>query len=237
MRDTLLSEQGLYTIPEAAQILMVRPDKLQRWANAFASERPFTSDKMIINFEKSDSSEEPLLSFYVMIELRFVSYFRGMGVSMPTIKAAARQAEKTFGSPHPFVVARFRTDGKSIFATLEQQERKSKGRESYMLELNRAQTVMDCMVQPFLKRLEYSGEELLRYFPLGPDAKVVLDPRRGFGKPIDQKSGVPTLVLFQMAMQGENEESIADWYGVEVKAVQDAVRFEFNLRERRDLFL
>ena len=64
---------------------------------------------------------------------------------------------------------------------------------------------------------------------MGRERGVVLDPRRSYGKPIDVDSGVPTDVLFQMVDAGESPESVAQWYRVEVRAVEAAVDFERRL--------
>ena len=91
--------------------------------------------------------------------------------------------------------------------------------------------VIEDVARPFFRQLEYDGEAVMRLRPLGPGTRVVLDPERSFGKPIDDPSGVPTLVLYQMARSGEPKESVARWYNVDPEAVSAAIEFESSLEK------
>ena len=45
-------------------------------------------------------------------------------------------------------------------------------------KLARSQMVIEDAAKPFFHRLEFEGDEILRWRPLGPKTRVVLDPRR-----------------------------------------------------------
>jgi hypothetical protein len=128
------------------------------------------------------------------MELHFVKLFRTEGVTMSTIRRAALAATELFHTDYPFAVKRFDTDGRRIFATLAER---AGGEKHVVEELGKGQIVFDDFVRPFFRKLEYRGEaEALRYWPLGADRRVVLDPAREFGAPIDAETGVPTFALF-----------------------------------------
>jgi uncharacterized protein (DUF433 family) len=61
--------------------------------------------------------------------------------------------------------------------------------------------------------------------------RVVLDPERSFGKPIDAEAGVPTRALCDAALAGGGQSPavVAEWFGVPLEAVQAAVAFEGSL--------
>jgi uncharacterized protein (DUF433 family) len=159
-----------------------------------------------------------------------IKLFRDAGVSLQTIRAAADRAAGLYCSNHPFTIKQFETDGKSIFATLHDNGVEGVQRPALLQDLNLTQMVMDTIARPFFKKIEYKDFEPLRYWPNGLGSHIVIDPARAFGKPIDAATGVSTAVLYAMARGGESAQSIADWYGVAVEAVEEAVNFEYSLK-------
>jgi uncharacterized protein (DUF433 family)/DNA-binding transcriptional MerR regulator len=223
---------GLYTIPQAARLLRLHPAKLQRWAEGypFASKNAHPKWAPLIRRDLQDMEGSPILTFHDLLELYMIGLFRSEGVSLQTIRAAAQNAATLFSANHPFVVQRFETDGKSIFATLQEEGVEGVTKPNLLQDLLRSQMVMDSIVRPFFRQIEYCNFEPIRWFPNGKDGRIVLDPKRSFGKPIDVKSGVPTEVLYEMARGGEPLEKIAKWYRIEVETVQEAVWYENSLK-------
>ena len=101
-------------------------------------------------------------------------------------------------------------------------------------DLTLSQMVISSIARPFFRRIEFQDSEPIRYWPMDRNGRVVLDPQRAFGKPIDARSGVPTAALYAMARSGETLQSVADWYEIEVEAVEAAVNFEHS-GKRHDL--
>jgi uncharacterized protein (DUF433 family) len=169
-----------------------------------------------------------ILTFRDLIELKFVGEFRQHGVSLPMIRRVAAKAAELFGSDHPFATGQFATDGKSIFAILIEET--PPDTKTHVHELDRGQYVIESVIRPFfLNQVDLQDEHAARYWPLRRERCVVLDPRRAFGKPIDDASGVPTFVLYQAAESGESVKRIAQWYEVSEEAVRDAVEYERGL--------
>ena len=229
MVDTSLLGVGLYAIPEAARLLKVPTAKLRRWAKGYTFRSGDTAGKSppVISRQLADYADalgQPVLTFRDLIELQFVAYFSGEGVHLRTIRKAADKAAALFGTDHPFGSAGFATDGRDIFAVM--REEGSPGDQAHVQQLVLCQFVFDSMVVPTFRKLELEDRQAGRYWPLGPDRGVVLDPRRRFGKPIDSGSGVPTFVLYQATQSGESRSAIAKWYDVPEQAITDAVDYE-----------
>ena len=66
-------------------------------------------------------------------------------------RAASDHAAVLFRSDHPFAVKRFETDGKSIFATLQELGVEGIQRPVLLQDLNLTQMVMDNIARPFFK--------------------------------------------------------------------------------------
>ena len=147
---------------------------------------------------------------------------------MQVIRSAAEEAARRFDTPYPFAVQRFDTDGQRIFATLQVEPME----ERVVFEMGKGQLVFDTVVRPFFRKLEYQeGGDALRYWPMDREGRIVLDPQRSFGKPIDAETGVPTRVLYDAVLAGDGQppELVARWFGVPIEAVEAAVAFEQSL--------
>jgi uncharacterized protein (DUF433 family) len=206
----------------------MRPDRVKRLVKGYefkgrSGQRSSMPPLFRGQFEDVDGVIN--LSFLDLIELLFVRDFRAHGVSMPVIRRAAQVAAELFGdSDHPFCLEQFSTDGKRIFATAATQEG-----DQHMLDLVQRQHVIKSVVEPFVENLQYEAGQLRRWFPLGKDRPVVLDPRFSFGAPIVEKYGVPTKVLYAASKAGDTEEEIAYWFNMPVPPVSAAIEFERGL--------
>lgn len=207
--------QGLYSVPESARLLGVSVQKLRRWTDPNAALIPGVL-----------FSEYRTLTFVELMELHFVKLFRESGVSLQTIRRATRTAARQFNTTCPFTVHQFDTDGHTVFATLIDKEHKKRLVE----DLKHGQYVFEQIVRPFFKNLEYSQNGPVRFWPPIPAKRVVLDPKRHFGQPIDAQTGVPTRALHQAILAGEDIKTVAEWFNVPVAAVDAAIEFEKSLR-------
>lgn len=222
MAQTLLGV-GLYTLPEAARLLRIKTQTVRRWADGyiFTKEAGRQNASPVFSRDLRNRFDRTIITFDDLLELYMIKLFRGEGVSLQTIRAAAVNASKLFNSNHPFAIKQFETDGKNVFATLD---------GIGVQELNRSQMVLDTYARPFFKKIEFDNLEPLRYWPNGKSGHIVLDRQRSFGKPIDAKSGIPTSVLAGMARAGETEKNIANWYEVSVEAVRESIAYEVTLK-------
>ena len=142
---------GLYSVPDAARLLRVSPQRIRSWIDPRAGliHRVFSPDEMVI-------------SFLELMDLHFVQMFRGKGVSLQTIRRAAKTADRQFNCPHPFTLHRFDTDGRDIFATLSRTETRRK----LVQDLKHGQFVFETICRPFFRKLEYHQDTAVRFWPL-----------------------------------------------------------------------
>lgn len=219
---------GLYSFPEAARIIGIKPAKLRRWVGQYrrkATGAEYLSKPVVSRYFPDG---EHILTFLELVELLFVKLFREQGVPMVIIREAAVEAARRFDTPYPFAVKRFDTDGQRIFATLREESQEERG----IVELGKGRYVFDAVVRPFFRKLEYQDSgDALRYWPRDREGRVVIDPQRAFGKPIDAETGVPTRALYDavLAGGGQSPAAVAEWFGVPLDAVEAAVAFEQSL--------
>jgi len=172
---------------------------------------------------EADSAETPILKFADLMEIRFLDAFRQNGVSTKALRIAAQRAKELLGRHHPFSSQIFKSDGRIILAEITKETG-----DKVFLDIVNDQYVFEKVIASYL----YSGldfnelKEPARWWPMGKDRAVVIDPRRSFGAPIVAKAGIPTKILNSAVNAEKSIEFVAKWYGVEVTEVMDAVQFE-----------
>jgi uncharacterized protein (DUF433 family) len=205
---------GLYSIPDAARIIKSTAGNVRRLID---------SDHSAGNGRFDPQGRT--VTFLELMELQFIKLFRDEGVGLDTIRKAAKTAARQFGTSYPFAVHRFDTDGRTVFATLLSGEKQS----AVIEDLRHGQYVFETIVRPFFKKLEYGADLAIRFWPMGIKDRVVLDPERQFGKPIDNETAVPTAALYRAVKAGEDPVAVAKWFEVPLAAVRAAVTFEDSL--------
>ncbi len=231
----------MYSVPEAARIIHADARSIRRWINGYETPKAHRLSPPILITEVARVDDTEVLTFQQLIEIMFIKLFREHDVSMPTIRAAAKRASDTFKTSHPFAVEGLRTDGKDIFHLTDEQVIQAAGDEEPITkkqiaqDLKNGQTVLLEFAQAYFHKIDYDKLEAARYWPLGKNRSVIIDPQRSFGQPINAATRVPTKALYGMYKGGDPVDSglrqaISAWYGVELQAVTDAIEFEESLR-------
>lgn len=229
---------GVYPLPEAARLAQLDRRTARRWAEGYpyvhAGERRVS--RGVMPFTLGRMGKERDLTFAELLTLRLVRAFRNSGLGLPTIKRVALRAAEDYGFAMPFISRRFRTDGRKVFMELRGEEPGGEApgirrHEREMIEVLTGQRAFADVVEPSLfANVDWQDDLASRWWPMGKNGAVVLDPAVAFGAPRIARTGVPTAVLAEaVRAEGggpEAVEAVAGWYGVPPGSVEDAVRFE-----------
>jgi uncharacterized protein (DUF433 family) len=165
------------------------------------------------------------LSFLDLIQARVAIAFINVGLSPQKVRRAIELGRKMLGTHYPFASAHFRTDGNTVMLQVL-----TPGEDDKLIDLFKDdQYLMKKVVEPSLKGLEFDKDLAVRWWPAGKGDRILIDPRRQFGQPIDAGTGVPTSVLAAAVMAEGSAEKAARAYHVPTAAVRRAVRFEQKL--------
>jgi uncharacterized protein (DUF433 family) len=214
---------GIYTVPEAARITSVARRRIRRWVQGYTFKISGQARRSapVWHSQLPRLAGQVAIGFLDLIEIRFVDAFLNHGVSWPTIRMVETRARELFRSNHPFATRNFRTDGRTLFVQVS-----GDAPEEPLLDIAKSQFAFEQVIAPHLKGLEFSGTQAARWWPLGEQRRVVLDPQRCFGQPIVNREGVPTSVLASAAAVEESHEAVARYFKVDRQSVRDAVEFE-----------
>ena len=222
-----LTGLGLYTFSEAARLTGITHQELRRWLRGYDGARG--DDPRYAPLWESELAQADIdaLSFHDLLEVRFVKEFRKLGLSLQTIRAAAKTARELLDSPYPFTCKEFRTDGETIFGgAIDASE------DAELLDLRRRQYVFKRIVHPSLYAgIEFGADKRAsRWYPIERSKAVVLDPTLAFGKPVVTSAAVRTDVLHDAWLaEGKDKRRVARLYEVPLSAVEAAVRYELKL--------
>jgi uncharacterized protein (DUF433 family) len=217
--------RGVYSLADAEYLTGIPRRAIRRWTTGYrwTSRGQLRYSPPVVGAELPQLLGLPALDFADLIEVRFLNAFLDKGVSWKSIRIASQRAKEILGAAHPFSHRRFSTDGHTILAELARFED-----DPILLDLVRDQYEFDRMVGEYLfGQIDFGANDTpRRWYPLGRERQVVVDPERALGMPIIRHGSVPTTVLASAVLAEESIELVAEMFDVEVLAIIDAVEFE-----------
>ncbi len=230
--DFSLLGRGIYSVPEAARIASlavgtrIHPQTIHRWLWGYRYKRAGQTlqGNRLWRPELPILGGLKLLSFRDLVEVQFVATFRNKGVSLHTIRRIIGRATELLQAPHPLSSLSFKTDGTSVVADMvDEKERR------LVYDLDSSQFLLELVFDRLRAGLDYADLQAARWWPLGKDHAVVVDPHRSFGRSIVVDEGVPTAVLKGAFKAERSIEKVSYWYEVSQTAVRDALEYEERL--------
>lgn len=208
--------KGIYSIPDAAAILNMPMGKVRRWIKKYW-ELEFLED--VGEGYTWGESREKAFHFLTLIEIIAVDSFREIGVSFPKIKLAHTKLSEMLDTRYPFAHAELMTDGKRIFYKLL---------DTSLLEVDEKQQLsFEKLVAPYCKKIDFQDKTHLaeRFWPLGKDHQIVVDPHHSFGQPVIKGTNTTVETIYSMLNAGESPEFVASIYDLNLNAVEDVLWF------------
>lgn len=80
------------------------------------------------------------------------------------------------------------------------------------------------IIEAFCKKIEFSGNNLAqKYYPLGKNKPIVVDPHHQFGQPVIEKTNVLAETIYNMHGAGESKAFISRLYDISLNEVRAAI--------------
>jgi len=216
---------GFYTVAEAARLLgMESRRSINRW---LAPTRTGGAPVIIRDYPKAGREHE--VSFFDLIEIKFVEHFRRVKISLQSLRIAAANAREELGVSHPFATGsvKFQTDRKQIFL-----DTAKKTGDRQLLNLMTKQVEMYEIIEGlFARDLEFSVDGFAALWRPEPEIapNVLVSPVYAFGRPVISDRRIPTVTLFESwVANDQRSQEVADWFDIDGGQVDEAVRFELR---------
>ena len=219
-----LLETGIFTVPEAADLVDASQKMVRAWLDGEKGKQ-----SPIIENQLGRVDGKLAMSFTNLMEIQFIHFFVKAGVSLREVRAIMHEVRDTLEHPHPFATSTvFQTDGRKIVATIA---RKNGVNSIYDLK-SRNYEMKDVVVNSLKADVVYDPEGNARiWYPrrkLSPN--VVVNPKRSFGRPVLRDSSVPTSALAAAYVAEKSFRNVALMYEVPEAQVKEAVDFQTSLR-------
>jgi uncharacterized protein (DUF433 family) len=217
---------GLYTPTEASHLLGISAAKIVRRLKGHRiggrSYAPLWRPQVDIGDERI------YLGFRDLMEMRVANAFIERGLSPQKVRRAIEIARDIIGEERPLSTAKFRTDGITVFLQLTKDD----PAHIEMIDLFIRQHVFRDIIEPSLKNVDFTDGIPSRWWPRGKQARIVVDPQRAFGQPIEIDTGVPAAALAAAVNAEGSMEAAARIWSVPVAAIRHSVQFQKGLERR-----
>lgn len=214
-----------YTLREVTQCLQVPYATVRAWGMGrsyqAASGRKWA--RPLIDIADRDT---PAVSFRNVVELHVLSAIRRKHrVEMRAIRRAIGYLQRQLHVQHPLADQQMATDGKDLFIQ----------HYGKLVNISRGgQLEMRNVVEAYLSRIERDDAGVpIRLFPFtrtrieAAPRLVVMNPRVQFGRPCIAGTGIPTSVIAERYVAGDSIRELAQDYGQQGAAIEEALRYEF----------
>lgn len=207
----------IFPVVEAARLVRVPPTTLRSWLGPQLIPVPRLAGHPGLTLSFSN-----LVEAYVLTAIR-----REHRVSLAQIRKALRFMRERLGVPRPLITEKFKTDGVDLF--VEHAER--------LINVSQeGQVALREIIETYLARVEWDADgRAARLYPLTrADAGVeqpkviVIDPRRGFGRPVLAGTGVTVEAIASRHQAGDSIAALATDFGVPVEMIEDALRVGYR---------
>lgn len=209
--------EGIYSVSDISFLLKLPKQKVRRWLNDFWDSR--LAEKYNNTYSWGEGRYQAT-NFYTLIEFYIFYSLRELGVGQKKIFEAHESMAKQLKTIHPFASAKVLSDGRSILYALE---------DGTTIKADKSkQIALKQIIENFCKKIEFSDNNLAeKFYPLGKNKHIVVDPHHQFGQPTVKETNVLAETIYNMHEAGETNEFLSRLYDISLKEVQAAI-YLFN---------
>jgi uncharacterized protein (DUF433 family) len=206
---------GLYTIPDVANILNLDGNLVQRWLREYWGNR-FSAGQG--NLSSWGKGRDKAVHFFTLIEFYVFYQLRKQGVSAQNIAKSYEIIRHELDTAFPFANSMILTDGKKIFYSSD---------GDLIINADKSKQInFKSIIEQFCHKIDFDKDAYaLRYWPLGKEKNIVVDPRHQLGQPTVKNTNILAETLYTMYTSGEKISFISSLYDVPENDVRASIEF------------
>lgn len=222
--------QPMYTFSEAAQLAHVSTSTVRGWLRGYSG-----PERDIQPIFTTHDRNVAMVSFLNLIEIVVASQFRkALGVKYQTVISAYAHAKEIVDSQYPFAHARLEPLAGNIVYFIKSQpgtsSRQAMDRpEQWSLPMDLPPLPNE--VLQVIEQIEYLQELAAKWFPVGRDVPIVIDPRVSTGIPTVAGTGVTIGAIHERFKAGHKIEFLSRDYELEPSVVQTVIQYAMQHSE------
>ncbi len=205
---------GIYTASDASKILREPFTKTKYWFQYYIKHRLF--DKSVGFRYYFEISDIVAIDFLSLITMSAFFEFKKRGISAQQTIRVHENMSKELHTHYPFAQQDLYTAGKSILYK----------QIGLLIEGDTSQTIFPGFLDDIAKKISFNDKRLAhKFYPLGKDKTIVVNPENQFGLPVIEGTNILTDTIYDMILGGEREAIICKSYGITLNNINDVVEF------------
>lgn len=206
--------QGFYTATDASVILDIPYSKVGYWFRKYVKGEFEAHSNFRYYY---DSEKVTAVNFHTLIEIYVFDFFRQNKIPTKNIILAHQELSKQLKTHYPFCRTEFLlSSGKDILYQA--------GNAIFEAKPGFQQAISEYVI-PYSKKIEFKDCIAAKYYPLGKDRSIVVNPNNQFGSPIIEGTNIKVTTLLSLFKGGENIKFISEMFELNERQVSDAIIF------------
>ncbi len=214
-------DREMYSEAEAARLLGVAQSTLHYWLDG----KPGRGGKVyspVIRQEARGATASVTWGEFVEAGM-LRQYRRDFKVPLLELRVFIDELRQEFGVPYPLAHERPLVSGREIVERA--QERAGLPDDFWLVTRGSRQLLLTPASESFVRRARWENDIATGWRPSAEeDSPVLIDPLVRFGRPA--VGGISTEVLWEHAEDGENDDEIAETFGLSTSQVAYALAYE-----------
>ena len=192
-----------YTVTQAAKLASVHSTTVRRWLYGYESEG--ARMRPVFGTKKKTKEANVEISFLQLAEIVVVGRFRHRSIPLERLRRVHRYARDAFHIEYPFASLKLKTDGAHVLSVFQEREPGAS-----LLSLDRfGQWTLPGDVVKTLELFDYEEEFAARWYPIGRNVPIVIDPRYGAGRPTIPERRLTVETVYKRWKAGQTIKFIA----------------------------
>jgi uncharacterized protein (DUF433 family) len=206
--------EGIYTAADASRVFKIPYTKTKYWFSYYAKNK--LSEEIGYQYHFSIKNIVAV-NFLTLIEMYVFFCLKDKGLKTSVIVNAHTNISKLLNTPYPFAKQDLYTNGKDLLFGID---------DLVVSTDKRHQVLIWEALCPFFEKITYGEKKLaLKFYPLGQQRTIVVNPENQFGQPIIDGTNILSQTISSLYAGGESIQNIKTLYNITDQNVVDALDF------------
>lgn len=198
--------------------MQLKRHRVDRWVKIYWDK--YLGDAYGFSYS-SNAHGNRVVSFKTFVELYIMGVFHESGVKPQTVIRAHQELGKMFSTKHPFALEKvmqgIRCSGSSIYFEIDGEN---------IIHLDGTKQLALRLIKLFYTKIDFDENNVAsRFWPMGKEAGVLVDPQIKFGRVILDKLHIYPETLFGHFQAGDPVAYIAHIFEIEENLVLQAIKY------------
>ncbi len=213
-KNNIALGNGIYTVPDLALILQLPQPKVRRWLTDFYDQRLANNkERYSWGIGKGRAT-----NFLTLIEFYIFYLLREQKIGANKILEAHKNMSRELKTPYPFASSKLLINKKDILYEVIT--------DTWVYADNSNQIIIHTLIENFFNKIDFSDNALAeRFWPLGKEHTIVVDPHHQFGQPVIDGTNINAASIYSMYQSGEPPATIGILYDLTDEQINDAIAF------------